>query len=156
MREVIDAQEFVDVVKEIQEDSMLSSVRLVAAMEEFKQYKRTGIITLEQFRSSFKKLIETQYTSENQKLKIDKVCKRLVKIFDTNKNGRLEYQEVVCALCVFCKGSVQQKLKWQLSIFTDSSAIKAKELKPFFESVLHLALSSTPEVLLDYPVHKLA
>ena len=38
--------------------------------------------------------------------KIDAICKKLIKIFDTNKNGKLEYMEAVSAFCALCKGSV--------------------------------------------------
>ena len=67
-------------------------------MEEFKQYKKSNTITSEQFKKSLKKVIfsETLETtgkelSINDKIKIDLVSKKLVKIFDTNKNGKLEY-----------------------------------------------------------------
>lgn len=102
-----------DVVKEIQVDSLMQNVRLFVIMEEFKQYKKSGTISNEQFKQSLKKIIcqEThkhtgKAVCENDKTKVEQICKRLVKIFDTNKNGKLEYQEAVSAFCSLCRGSV--------------------------------------------------
>jgi len=44
--------------------------------------------------------------SANEKLKIDAIAKKLIKVFDTNKNGKLEYQEAISAFCILCKGSI--------------------------------------------------
>lgn len=46
-----------DVVKEIQEDALLKNVRLFAIMEEFSQYKKTNIISADNFKRSLKKVI---------------------------------------------------------------------------------------------------
>lgn len=91
-------EEFVDIVKEIQNDSMLKNVRLFVVMEEFKQYQKGNQINAQQFKTSLKKVImsETEKNvgkalTPNEVLKIDSISKRLLKIFDTNKNGKLEY-----------------------------------------------------------------
>lgn len=98
---------------------MLQNVRLFVVMEEFQQFKKTNQISNEQFKKSLKKVICEEYhrhkgnkCSENDVLKIDLICKKLIKIFDTNKNGKLEYMEAVSAFCALCKGSVQSKLKY--------------------------------------------
>ena len=87
-----------DLVKEIQTDSMLQKVRLFIVMAEFMQYKKTNQITNEQFKKSFKKVVCEEYhkhegkeTCSNDKLKIDAIAKKLLKVFDTNKNGKLEF-----------------------------------------------------------------
>ena len=43
----------------------------------------------------------------------------MIKVFDTNKNGKLEYQEAVSAFCVLCKGSVLSKLKYQMMAYSE-------------------------------------
>ena len=115
----IQEEEFVDVVKEIQQDSMLTNVRLFVIMEEFQQYKKTNNITPDQFKKSLKKVICHELHKAcghepcpNDKIKMDTIAKRLVKVFDANKNGKLEYQEAVSAFCTLCRGSVQSKLKY--------------------------------------------
>ena len=77
---------------------MMKTVRLFVVMDEFKQYKKVNTITPEQFKKSLKKVICTELhkchgheACENDKIKIDNISKRLVKVFDTNKNGRLVY-----------------------------------------------------------------
>jgi hypothetical protein len=40
-------EEFVDIVKEIQNDSLLTTVRLFVIMDEFKQYSKVNTITPE-------------------------------------------------------------------------------------------------------------
>ena len=42
-----------------------------------------------------------------------------MKVFDTNKNGKCEFQEAVAAFCVLCKGSVQSKLKYLMLAYSE-------------------------------------
>ena len=44
-------------VKEIQDDALLKNVRLFSIMQEFEQYKRTNIISADNFKKSLKKVI---------------------------------------------------------------------------------------------------
>jgi len=59
-------------------------------------------------RAVFSEIIKQRgkLATTNDEMKIDVISKKLIKIFDTNKNGRLEYQEAISAFCVFCKGSI--------------------------------------------------
>ena len=95
------------------------------------------------------------------------IAKKLMKIFDTNKNGKLEYQEAISAFCIFCKGSIESKIKHQMLAYSEvvkegdehdkaKLGIKMKNLKKFMLCVLKLALQSSPEIILDYPIDKLA
>jgi len=97
-------------------------------MDEFQQYKRKNNINPEEFKKSLKKVITEEMTkangtppTENEKIKMDQIAKKLIKVFDTNKNGKLEYQEAVSAFCVLCKGSVLAKLKYQMLAYTEMS-----------------------------------
>ena len=105
----------------------------------------------------------------NDEMKIDVISKKLIRIFDTNKNGRLEYQEAISAFCVFCKGSIQNKIKYQMLAYSEvlngaedhstkpaDLGIRMKNLKKFMLCVLKLALESKSEIMLDYPIDKLA
>ena len=83
----------------------------------------------------------------------------------------------VSAFCVLCKGSIQAKLKYLMLAYSEMAKDKAgntgadvdieevepkdlvirlKNLKKFILCVLRLALCSTAEVMLDYPLDKLA
>lgn len=113
VQKFIQEEEFVDLVKEIQEDSLLSNVRLFVIMDEFLQYKKSNNINAEQFKKSVKKIISSEIklqrkseVTANEKIKIDSISKKLLKIFDCNKNGKLEYQEAVSAFSILCRGSV--------------------------------------------------
>jgi len=95
-------------------------------MEEFNKYKKGNNISSEQFKKSLKKVIceeSHKHTgtecTKNDMLKIDAIAKKLVRIFDTNKNGKLEYQEAVSAFCVLCKGSIHAKLKYQMLAYSE-------------------------------------
>ena len=97
-------------------------------MDEFQQYKRKNNINPEEFKKSLKKVISEEMTrangtapTENEKIKMDQIAKKLIKVFDTNKNVKLEYQEAVSAFCVLCKGSVLSKLKYQMLAYTEMS-----------------------------------
>lgn len=95
-----------------------------------------------------------------------------MKVFDTNKNGKLEFNEAISAFCILCKGSVQAKLKYLMLAYSEAIqkkgnidvfeldnkdlVIKSKNIKKIMVCVLRLALCSTPEIMLDYPVDKLA
>lgn len=67
-------------------------------MDEFKQYRKANHISSEQFKRSIHKVICSEVSkargcecSANEKLKIDRIAKKLLKVFDTNKNGKLEF-----------------------------------------------------------------
>ena len=105
---------------------------------------------------------------DNDRLRIDAISKKLVKIFDTNKNGKLEYYEAVSAFCILCKGSVHNKLKYQMAAYSElisedcdahdptNVCIRYKNLKKYMSGVLKIALQSSSEIILDYPIEKLA
>ena len=158
---------------------MMCHVRLFVVMEEFQQYRKGNQITNQQFKASLKKVLESETIkkegrnlSANEKIKIDQISNKLVKVFDTNKNGKLEYQEAISAFCTFCKGSVQAKIKYQMlaysevytkqntsqvqSIKNEDVGIRLKNLKKFIGAVLKLALCSGSEIMLDYDIDKLA
>jgi Ca2+-binding EF-hand superfamily protein len=59
------------------------------------------------------------HLSDNDILKIDLICKKLIKLFDINKNGKLEFTELVSAFCILCKGSIEQKLKYLMHAYLD-------------------------------------
>ena len=160
---------------------MLTNVRLFVIMEEFKQYKRANNISAEQFKKSLKKVICSEIHKAhgadpcpNDRIKMDAIAKKLVKVFDTNKNGKLEYQEAVSAFCILCRGSVQAKLKYQMMAYSEVMAdeshqvaegedidpekvvIRLKNLRKYMLCVFKLALCSSSEIILDYPIDKLA
>ena len=77
---------------------MLDTVRLFVIMDEFEKYKKVNNISSEQFKKSLKKVIceerhkhQGSDCTSNEITKIDAISKKLVKIFDANKNGKLEY-----------------------------------------------------------------
>jgi hypothetical protein len=113
VKEFLHEQDFVDIIIEMQQESLLKDVRLFVVIIEFKQYRKANNITAEQFKTSFRKVIEgekqkleNRQLSENEKIKIDQISKKLMKVFDTNKNGKLEFHEAISAFCILCKGSI--------------------------------------------------
>ena len=62
----------------MQRDAMLSGVRLFVVMIEFKKYQRSNNITADQFKTSFRKVVQSekqkqssQPLTENEKIKVD-------------------------------------------------------------------------------------
>ena len=110
--------------------------------------------------------------TENDQIKIDSIATKLMKVFDTNKNGKLEYQEAISAFCILCPGSIQAKLKCLMLAYSEvykeptgegmseqdprGITIRPKNLKKFMGCIFKLALCTSPELLLDYPIDKLA
>lgn len=67
-------------------------------MQEFKQYQKSNNITADQFKNSFKKVVASEKLknqkkplTDNEKIKVDQIARKLMKVFDTNKNGKLEF-----------------------------------------------------------------
>ena len=54
-----------------------------------------------------------------------------MKVFDTNKNGKLEFQEAVAAFCILCKGSVQSKLKYLMLAYSEQTKTKDSKAQSF-------------------------
>ena len=149
-------------------------------MDEFKQYRKANHISSEQFKRSIHNVICSEVSkargcecSANEKLKIDRIAKKLLKVFDTNKNGKLEFQEAVSAFCILCKGSIETKIKYQMLAYSEvlnekyanididhihpkDLCIRLKNLRKFMLCVFRLALQSTPEIMLDVDMDKLA
>lgn len=96
-------EEFVDIIKEIREDANLTKIRLFNIMIEFDKYRRTNSISGDQFKNSLKTLFANNLNRElddNEHIKINELTKKIIKVFDTNKNGKLEFTEAVSAFCI--------------------------------------------------------
>jgi hypothetical protein len=80
-------------------------------------------------KNSFQKVVKeetlkntSKNLSDNDIIKIDLICKKLIKLFDANKNGKLEFTELVSAFCILCKGSIEQKLKYLIQAYSEKES----------------------------------
>ena len=85
----------------------------------------------------------------------------LYTLFDIDKNGILKADEVAASLIVLCKGSVASKIKFAIKIFSSTNTeadikINWKEFKTLLHYIFKLSLESSNEIMLDYPLEKLA
>ena len=85
----------------------------------------------------------------------------LYTLFDIDKNGILKSDEVAAALVVLCRGSLASKVKFAIQIFssTDSPTdikIRFSEFQTFLYFIFKLSLESGKEIMLDYPLDRLA
>ena len=154
---------------------MLDKVRLFAVMIEFKKYRRSNAISVDQLKKSMHNVIADEAAkngrelTDNDEIRIEQLAKKVIKVFDTNKNGKLEFQEAVSAFCALCKGSIQSKIKFLMLAYSEqvkevhledpepsSLTIKFKNLVKFIHCVFKLALESTSEIMLDYDLKELA
>ena len=94
-------------------------------MIEFRQYRRTNSISVDQLKKSMRNVIAEETVkggaelSENDEIRIEQLAKKVIKVFDTNKNGKLEFQEAVSAFCALCKGSIQSKIKYLMLAYSE-------------------------------------
>mgnify|MGYP000642648882 CR=1 FL=1 len=99
--------------------------------------------------------------SDNQKMKMDSMLISLYSLFDIDKNGILKADEIAAALVVLCKGSVASKIKFGIKIFSSTDTekevkIKLNEFSSFLHFIFKLSLEHGNEIMLDYPLDKLA
>ena len=147
----------------MREDCNLQKVSLVMAQMQFAKYKDDGILDKPSFMKEMKALIMkcTPDMSDNQKLKMDGMLISLYSLFDIDKNGILKADEIAAALCVLCKGSIASKIKFGIQIFssTDTEAeikIRMNEFISLVHFIFKLSLEKGNEIMLDYPLDKLA
>jgi hypothetical protein len=122
VQKFLQEEEFVDIIKEIREDAMLTRVKLFTIMLEFDQYRRTNSISADQFKNSLKNIFKADQNREltdNENIKINDLSRRIIKVFDTNKNGRLEFTEAVSAFCILTQGSIQSKIKHLMFAYSE-------------------------------------
>ena len=85
----------------------------------------------------------------------------LYTLFDIDKNGILKSDEVAASLCILCKGSIASKIKFGIRIFSSTDTkteikIRLREFQTFLHFIFKLSLESQDEIMLDYPLDKLA
>lgn len=85
----------------------------------------------------------------------------LYSLFDIDKNGILKADEIAAALVVLCKGSVASKIKFGIQIFSSTDTerevkIRLNEFTSFLHFIFKLSLEQGNEIMLDYPLDKLA
>ena len=100
----------------MREDCGLQQVSLVRAQMQFEKYKEDGIIDKKSFMKEMKMLIETcnKNMSQNQTMKMDSILIQLYTLFDIDRNGILNSNEVAASLIVLCKGSMASKIKFAI------------------------------------------
>ena len=54
----------------------------------------------------------TPNMSENQAIKMETTLQKMYRVFDIDKNGILDVQEVAAAMVILCKGSMASKVKF--------------------------------------------
>ena len=150
----------------MREDCKLQSVSLVLAQMKFAKYKEDGIIDKTSFMKEMKELILQANQSkggltENEIIKMDSMLISLYSLFDIDKNGILNANEVAAALCVLCKGSIASKMKFGIQIFSSIDTeqevkIRFHELQKMMHFIFKLSLEAGSEIMLDYPLDKLA
>ena len=156
-------EEFVDHLMTMREDCALKQVSLVRAQMQFSQYKEDGIIDKPSFMREMRELIEAcnRDMTNNQRMKMDAMLISLYTLFDIDKNGILKSDEVAAALVVLCKGSMAAKLKFAIQIFSSTDTeneikIRHSEFQTMLYFVFKLSLEAGSEIMLDYPLDKLA
>ena len=99
--------------------------------------------------------------SDNARIKLDNTLITLYHLFDIDKNGILKSDEIAACLVVLCRGSMAKKIKFGLRIFSSTDTetivqIRLNEFATFLHFIFKLSLENGSEIMLDYPLNKLA
>jgi Ca2+-binding EF-hand superfamily protein len=94
-------------------------------------------------------------------MKMEMTLRKLYSVFDIDKNGILDVNEVAACLVVLCKGSLASKISFGLKIFSTVDTpqevkIKYSELREFMFFIFRLSLETQSEILLDYDLETMA
>lgn len=156
-------EEFIDVLTKMRAEGCLENVSLVRAKMLFSEFKEDGHIDRKSFMSKMKSLIEAANPnlSDNQRLKMDLMLRKLYGVFDIDKNNILDVNEVAACLVVLCKGSLASKVSFGFQIFSsvdtpEDVKIKYSELRAFLYFIFRLSLETQSETLLDYDLETMA
>lgn len=121
------------------------------AVEVFNSMKYSNALTVKEFEQFFKMVYKKEninLTSEEAK-NVDKEIVRFFQILDTNKNGVLEWDELMSAIIFVLRGSQSQKTRIAFEIFdTDKSeSLQFKELFFFLKGIFNLLMYDNPHEL---------
>ena len=99
--------------------------------------------------------------SDNARMKMENTLITLYHLFDIDKNGILKSDEIAAALVILCRGSMAKKIKFGIRVFSSTDTeteikIKLNEFTTFLHFIFKLSLENNNEIMLDYPLDKLA
>ena len=163
MKRFLQEEEFVDHLMKLRADCNLKNVSIVLARLQFAKYKEDGICDKASFMREMKELIIkcTPDMSDNAMLKMDSTLITLYHLFDIDKNGILKADEISACLVVLCRGSMAKKIKFGIRVFSSTDTeteikIRLGEFSTFLHFIFRLSLENGNEIMLDYPLDKLA
>lgn len=163
MKRFLQEEEFVDHLMKLRADCNLKNVSIVLARLQFAKYKDDGIVDKASFMREMKELIIkcTPDMSDNAMLKMDSTLITLYHLFDIDKNGILKADEISACLVVLCRGSMAKKIKFGIRVFSSTDTeteikIRLGEFSTFLHFIFRLSLENGNEIMLDYPLDKLA
>ena len=163
VKRFLQEEEFVENLQKMREDCNLKNVSLVLAKIQFAKYKEDGILDKPTFMKEMKELITkcSPTMSDNQRMKMDGMLISLYSLMDLDKNGILKIEEVSAALCILCRGPIAKKIKFGIRIFSSTDTpteikIRLNEFSTFLHFIFKLSLERSNEIMLDYPLEKLA
>ena len=157
-------EEFVDHLMKLREDCNLQKVSLTLARLQFAKYKEDGIIDKASFMKEMRELImkcNGDGLSDNARIKMENTLITLYHLFDIDKNGILKSDEISACLVVLCRGSMAKKIKFGIRVFSSTDTeqevkIRLGEFSTFLHFIFKLSLENNNEIMLDYPLDKLA
>lgn len=163
MKRFLQEEEFVDHLMKLRADCNLKNVSIVLARLQFAKYKEDGICDKASFMREMKELIIkcTPDMSDNALIKMDSTLITLYHLFDIDKNGILKADEISACLVVLCRGSMAKKIKFGIRVFSSTDTeteikIRLGEFSTFLHFIFRLSLENGNEIMLDYPLDKLA
>ena len=121
------------------------------AVEVFESMKFSNALTVKEFDQFFKMLYKKENINltKDESAQVDREIVRFFQILDTNKNGVLEWDELMSALIFVLRGSQSQKTRIAFDMFdTDKSAsLQFKELFFFLKGIFNLLMYNNPHEL---------
>jgi len=94
-------------------------------------------------------------------MKMDSTLVTLYHLFDIDKNGILKSDEIAATMVILCRGPMAKKIKFGMRVFSSTDTktdvkIRLNEFSTFLYFVFKLSVENGSEIMLDYPLEKLA
>jgi hypothetical protein len=72
---------------------------------------------------------------------------------DSDGNGYVSYRELILALVILCRASIESKISHSISVFSaNEQGLTCQEMNSFLQFVYRLSLDTHNEMLLDYDI----
>jgi len=139
-------KEMIKTLEELKETTNLGKIFVLDAVNFFKEKNKTGFINRVDFKENMLCLLKKfALDVDLNRTHFDDVIMKIFNLFDMNKNGIVNIDEVALACSVLCKGSVGDKAKILFDYYdlNGDKLISFTELVNYFKCFFQLSIKSS-------------